>query len=57
MRNRKLNIGLLVFFGVLLLGVAFAGWVVYALYTGRLFGYEPPRMPAGLEGPRVARRR
>ena len=36
MRDKKLNTDLRAFLGFLLVGVAFAGWVVYALYTGRL---------------------
>lgn len=40
-------------FVVIAAGVASFGWFGYSLYTGRLFGYEPPPMPAQLKEPRV----
>jgi hypothetical protein len=51
--KKKLIIGLSLAAGVLLLGLVVVIWFFYSLYTRRLYGYQPPEIPADLKDPRV----
>jgi hypothetical protein len=53
MERKKLIIGCFAISGIAVILTLIAGWLLYSLFTGRLFGYEPPETPNELREARV----